>query len=397
MKKVYLSRAKAQIARPVTIRSINRQIVLNYIRDSNPISRAEIARETTLNRSTVSSIVDSLIQDGLTEEIGIGDSSGGRKPTLLKLKSGKPVAVGVDITPKLTTIAVADLSGKILESMEFLTICEVEKMSEEIVERVVRLLQVYNNNELCIGISVPGITDSASGNVIYVPYFQWRNWDICSRLSKATNLNVSIENDANASALAELWFGKKNIRNYKDIVTILVGEGIGTGIVFDGQIYRGERGTAGEFGHMIVGENAPVDCSCGSRNCWEAMASEKATIARYSQMSHEKNGNHQMSIKNLVDLAKSGNQNALDALKQTSKFLGIGISNLIVGLNPQAIILSGSIIEAWDIISNDLLSILEKNNRIGSATTHLTTSTLGNRPTLIGALNLVLARKFVTI
>src|SRR4028119_228971 len=111
MKRIYLPRAKAQVARPNTIRDINKQIVLTYIRDLAPISRADIARETALQRSTVSAIIDDLQIDGLIEEIGTGNSTGGRKPTLLRIKAGIPVAIGVDITPRHTTIAVADLAG----------------------------------------------------------------------------------------------------------------------------------------------------------------------------------------------------------------------------------------------------------------------------------------------
>ncbi|MBA3695040.1 MAG: MarR family transcriptional regulator, partial [Acidobacteria bacterium] len=114
MKRIYLHKAKAQIARPNTIRDINKQIVLTYVRDRAPISRAEIARQTELQRSTVSAIVDDLHLDGLIEEIGTGNSTGGRKPTLLKLRTGIPVAIGVDITPRYTTIALADLAGQVL-------------------------------------------------------------------------------------------------------------------------------------------------------------------------------------------------------------------------------------------------------------------------------------------
>ncbi len=395
MKKVYLNRAKTQIARPNTIRNINRQIVLNYVRDRSPISRAAIAKETNLNRSTISTIVEALHTDGFIEEIGTGSSSGGRKPTLLKLKIGKPVALGVDVTPKQTMVAVADMGGKILEREDFPTVSDVAEMTAAIIEKVSEFVNLFKKDKLEIGISVPGITDYSTGKVLYVPYFQWRNWDISRILAEKTNLNVTVENDANATALAELWFGNRKIREIKNFMTVLVSEGIGTGIIFDGQIYRGEKGAAGEFGHMIVGKNAPVSCSCGSRDCWEAFASEKAALARYSQLSQKENGRQQqLSINDLVETALNGEQNALQALQETGRFLGIGISNLIVGLSPQAIVVSGSISRAWEIISEELKPFAERSVRNGLPKTYLTTSTLGNQPTLIGAVNLVLARKF---
>lgn len=111
---------KAQAAHLNTIRDINRQIVLNYVREREPISRAEIARETELQRSTISAIVDSLTEEGLIEEVGEGESTGGRRPTLLRLRTAGAMALGVAITPTLTTVATSDLAGRIVEQREFL-------------------------------------------------------------------------------------------------------------------------------------------------------------------------------------------------------------------------------------------------------------------------------------
>ena len=303
MKRIYLQKAKNQIARPNTIRDINKQIVLNYVRERSPISRAEIARETELQRSTVSAIVDGLQVAGLIEEIGTGASSGGRKPTLLKLKTGIPVAIGVDVTPRQTTIALADLAGKVLEKQEFSTSPDADFMTSQIIERVSKFATKYKNCELGVGISIPGIADQLMGKTLYIPYFQWHDWDICKQITEKTNLPVTIDNDANAIALAELWFGREKIRKVRNFITVLVGEGIGTGIIFDGQVYRGEKGAAGEFGHMIVGADAPVLCSCGSRDCWEAHASENAIIARYQNLfAHNMTNMGDINIAKLVSL-----------------------------------------------------------------------------------------------
>lgn len=397
MKRIYLQKAKNQIARPNTIRDINKQIVLNYVRERAPISRAEIARETALQRSTVSAIVDGLQSVGLIEEIGMGSSTGGRKPTLLKLKTGTPVAIGVDVTPRQTTVALADLAGKVLDKKEFPTSPDKAFMSGQIVEKVSAFAEKYKNSELGVGISVPGIADQSLSKPIYIPYFQWRDWDICEQIMDKTGLPVTVDNDANAIALAELWFGREKIRKIRNFITVLVGEGIGTGIIFDGQVYRGEKGAAGEFGHMIVGENGPVPCSCGSRDCWEAHASENAIIARY----HSSFGNNLTNVSGitmakLVSLANEGEKQALEALRETGKYLGIGISNLIVGLSPQAVIVSGSITRAWHLIAGELESIAERSVRRDLPKPAIMASTLGDNPTLIGSLSLVLAGKFAS-
>jgi N-acetylglucosamine repressor len=210
-------------------------------------------------------------------------------------------------------------------------------------------------------------------------------------------LTATVENDANAIALAELWFGDEIIRKTRNFITVLVAEGVGTGVIFDGQIYHGEKGAAGEFGHMIVGFDAPVRCSCGSRDCWEAHASEKAILARYAKLLEEQDlSQNTADISHLLELAENGDNFAIQALKKTAEFLGIGISNLIVGLSPQAVVVSGNIIKVWNLIGEDLSRMTERSVRRGLPKTTLMASSLGEEPTLIGSLSLVLARKFAS-
>jgi predicted NBD/HSP70 family sugar kinase len=397
MKRIYLHKAKAQIARPNTIRDINKQIVLTYVRDRAPISRAEIARQTELQRSTVSAIVDDLHLDGLIEEIGTGDSTGGRKPTLLKLRTGIPVAIGVDITPRYTTIALADLAGQVLKENTFPTSPDADYMSEQIIKGVEKHVLDNKKHHLEVGISVPGVADQATGRVRYIPYFQWSNWEISRQITNKTSLPVTIDNDANAIALAELWFGDEVNRRDKNFITVLVAEGVGTGIVFDGQVYRGERGAAGEFGHMIVGENAPTLCSCGSRNCWEAHSSEKAIVARYqNQIKNRQPADEDINVEQLINLANNGEKEAVEALKETAKYIGIGISNLIIGFSPQAVVVSGRVVRAWDLIKDEIEFLAERSVRQGLPHTVIRASSLGDFPTLKGSLSLVLARKFAS-
>lgn len=398
MKRIYLQNSKTQIARPTTIRDINKKIVLNYVRDRSPISRADIARETDLQRSTVSAIVDDLQRDDLIEEIGTGASSGGRKPTLLKIKTGTPVAVGVDVTPRKTTVAVADLAGEVLEQETLATSPNMDFMNEQIVQRVQCFAGKYPHSNLEVGISVPGIADQKSGKVRYIPYFQWTDWDIAALLNEKTNLPVTIENDANAIALAELWFGREEVRKTSNFITVLIGEGIGTGIIFDGQIYRGENGAAGEFGHMIIGGGkAPVKCSCGSLDCWEAHCSEKAILAKYQYyLKLDGMSSESLTFREVVNLANNGEELAQQVFRETAKYLGIGISNLIIGMSPRKVIVNGTIINAWDFVKCELEKLSERSVRGGLPKTMIIPSTLGDSPTLMGSLSLVLAQKFAS-
>ncbi|MBA2736477.1 MAG: ROK family protein [Pyrinomonadaceae bacterium] len=279
----------------------------------------------------------------------------------------------------------------------FATSSDADYMSGQIIGRVAKYADKYNKNKLEVGMSLPGIVDYALGKVLYIPYFKWRDWDIGRQIERQTGLAVTMDNDANAIALAELWFGEEKIRKIKNFITVLVAEGVGTGIVFDGQVYRGEKGAAGEFGHMIVGENAPVLCSCGSRNCWEAHSSEKAIAARYRNLLNgDFSGSNNINIDQIINLAVNGDEQAIFVLKETAKFLGIGISNLIVGFSPQAVVVSGRITKAWHLIAEEVHSVVEHSIRRRLPMTVIKASSLGENPTIIGSLSLVLARIFAS-
>lgn len=395
MKKIYLHKIEDQIARHNTIRDINKQIVLNYVRARSPISRAEIARETSLQRSTVSAIVDDLQLENLIEETGTGDSTGGRKPTLLRLKTGSPVAIGVDVTPRETIVVAADLAGNLLQTERFPTSSDVAYMNTQILSKVTHLVDQYPAANLEIGISIPGIADPTSGSILYIPYFQLSNWDIGQQLTNATGLNVIVDNDANAVALAELWFGDEEVRRTQNFITVVVAEGIGTGIIIDGQVYRGVNGAAGEFGHMFLAENAPVACSCGRRDCWEAHASEKAILALY-RGNNGNSANGSLTIEHLIGLAKNGERRALGVLKSAARSLGLGVSNLIIGFSPQSVIVGGTIVKAWDLIKDEIQLQGQRSIRQELAKTPIIPSALGDNPTVRGAVSLVLARKFAS-
>jgi predicted NBD/HSP70 family sugar kinase len=381
---------KAQAARLNTIRDINRQIVLNYVREREPISRAEIARETDLQRSTISAIVEDLTREGLIEEVGEGESTGGRRPTLLKLRAAGPIAVGVSLTPTLTTIATSDLAGRVIDQHDFLT--DPQKTLNHVIGIVREFNARYGSIE-GVGVSLPGLVDPSTGTALYIPYFPWRDLPVSQMISAAVGLPVVIDNDANAVALAELWFGRPEVNDARDFILVLVAEGVGTGIIFDGQVYRGQRGAAGEFGHMVIGAHAPVPCSCGSDDCWEAFSSERAAIARYRKLARVSN-KIQITFKEVVDRALGGEGNAKAALVETARYLGVGISNLIIGFSPEAVVVGGEIARAWDLIESALTEAIEHSVRRGLPSARILPSTLGDSPTLRGALSLVLASKF---
>jgi predicted NBD/HSP70 family sugar kinase len=387
---------KANVARSNTIRDINRQIVLNYVRERGPISRAEIAHETALQRSTVSLIVEELRVDGLIEEVS-GESTGGRPPILLSLRTADAVAIGVDVGTNRTIVATSDLAGRVLQEESFETHPDADETTRLIIDKANKLIRRNNGTIEGIGVSLPGLVDP-DGTEMFVPTFNWRDPPLAKEINAATGLPVTMDNDANAAALAELWFGLPEIREVRDFILVLVEGGVGTGIVFDGQVYRGENGAAGEFGHMTIGQGAPVACASGSRECWEAFASERSALARYKDLARGSNGAAvDIDFGELIDLALRGEGSARTALKETATYLGIGIANLIRGLAPEAVIVGGPIVRSWPVIAEDIRTSVEATICRGLPSTRIIASTLGPEPTLMGAISLVLASKFASV
>ena len=166
--------------------------------------------------------------------------------------------------------------------------------------------------------------------------------------------------------------------------------------MFDGQLYHGKDGVAGEFGHMTIGCDAPIACSAGRFDCWESFASERSAIARYSKLSGKKNGDA-VTFPQLIEFALDGEQNAVLALKETAEYIGVGVSSLIQGLSPEVIVIAGAIVRAWSLIEGEVKKAAINAICQGYPSANVMPSTLGAFPTLMGALSLVLANKFASI
>lgn len=392
MRRIDLKRAN--VARSNTIRDINRQIVLNYVREKGPISRADIAKETDLQRSTISHIIKELTDFDLIREV-YGESSGGRPPALLTLSTSRPVAIGVDLGTVRTTVGCCDLTGRIIEKDEFETDPDEDRSTSRIIQSVLAMMRKFSGQIESIGVSMPALVDSTKQHVLFSPHFDWADPQIIERLQEATGVPVIAENDANAAALAELWFGRLAIPDVRDFIMVFIENGIGTGIVFDGQIYRGKGGVAGEFGHMRIGTEAPIACANGSNECWEAFASEKAALARYAAFAG--NGSGGISFSDLVRLGFERDPYALKALRETAYYIGLGLGNLIQGLSPEAILVGGTISQAWSLVGEDITAATDSVVCQGMTGARILPSSLGNNSALMGAFSLILADKFASV
>jgi predicted NBD/HSP70 family sugar kinase len=339
MRKIDLS--NLQSASSETARDINRRILLNLIRSRQPISRADLARSSGLQRSTVSAIADHLIQEGWVVKGSIGRLPRGRRPVYLKLNAQRAI-IGIDIRPSRTIIAIADINAH-FDSQEILpTPPDSRKAVKQLADRLKHLIRSRPGTSFeGIGISLPGRIDSKSQKLCFAPNLHWRSIDIKTPLSRATGLEVELENAANACVLAEAWFGPND--SAQDLVVVTVSEGIGTGLFMNGQLVRGPHGMAGEFGHTTLEVDGPL-CGCGNRGCWETLASNRAALRYYNQSNETRNG---PTFLELLALADQGDVKAAKALDTQARYLGHGLRMLATGFAPAAIIIVGEITRAW--------------------------------------------------
>jgi glucokinase-like ROK family protein len=342
------------------VRELNRSILLQELRVGPPLSRADLAAATGLNKTTVSKLVDELIADGLVREIGPVPSRGGRPAVHLELNPDGGWIIGAEIGVGRLTTVVADLRASIAWRRE--AAFDKEAGQESVLQRLDTLLryarqfaQRDGRRLLGVGVTVPGLVDVASGVLIFEPNMGWRGVPLRDRLASKLHLPAFIENDANAAALAERYFGAA--RDVEDFAYVVANIGLGAGLVVGGQIFSGASGYAGEAGHTTIDPDGPL-CRCGNRGCWERLASLRALTERVdralqagvtSQIPSFAEGG-EVSLMAILEAARAGDQVARQALDETGAYLGIGIANLVNLLNPQLVAFGGSLSLAHEFL-----------------------------------------------
>ncbi|MEH7012355.1 ROK family protein [Neobacillus niacini] len=316
----------------------NKSLVLQMILEREPISRADIAHVTGLNKATVSSLVNELLEEELIYESGPGESSGGRRPVLLHFNKVAGYAIGIDIGVNYILGVLTDLKGNILiEKNQLLLDTSYTVVIDPVIKMICSLMEEMQFSKygiVGIGIGVPGIIDKA-GTVLLAPNLGWKNLSFKEKITDEFNLPVIIENEANAGAYGEKQFGAG--QNFQNIIYVSAGIGIGVGLILNGELYQGKNGFSGEMGHMIIEVNGK-QCSCGSRGCWEAYASEHALINVANQK--------YLSLEMLIGLAEKNDESALKLFEQIGCYLGYGINNIINTFNPEQVIIGNRLAKA---------------------------------------------------
>jgi predicted NBD/HSP70 family sugar kinase len=382
-----------------TSREINRQIVLNLVREHEPISRAELARRMKVGRGVVTSLVGQLIADGAVYEGATVDAPRGRRPTMLYVRTRDRLAIAIDVRLTRTSVMLTDFAGTELALEVFETRFDPRELVDELARRIRAMLASRGAAGRCegIGLVVPGMVDRRLGRVLRSPQLGWRDVDAREMLAAATGMPVEIENAPIACALAKMWLGGPAAGT--DFAFVTVSDGVGVGIVVNGEVVRGHDHTAGEFGHVPLDPDGPR-CLCGARGCWEAYTSNVATLARYLGRHLRPSSTHELqtmplTIPQLIERARDGDARARASIQETGRYLALGLSMLVAGLNPGRIFVGGEITAAWDLIEDIVrATIRERALTSGAAATPIIPEPVEARPRLRGAAALVAAPVF---
>ena len=377
------------------IRDINQTVLLHLIRERQPISRVDIARITGLRPGTISSIVNRLIRKGVIFEGAEGPSSGGRKPTYLNINAENAYVLAIDIGVRDTAYAVSDFNGRILKQKNLMTEGDPGEFIAQLADNIQRLIRSdYGRvNFAGVGVSVPGLVKRETGEVAVSPNLGWRDLPLRDLLESKLDLPVYVENDANAAAFSELWYGPLDEIKVKTLLYILVVDGLGCGLIINGELHVGSKIGMGGFGHMCIEPNGEL-CSCGRKGCWETLASESATLARYHRLMSNRNDSITTSITDIIAQANRGEEKALAALTATAEYLGEGIASLAHGLSPETIVIGGEIAAAWNILGPIIHERLKSQYIIPEVARIEIRPASVQRPSLFGAIPIALQNYF---
>lgn len=326
----------------------NRDLVLKTIFEHDSISRAEIARLTQLTRATVSDMVASLMDEGLVEEIGYGESLGGKAPILLSLVADSRYLIGLNLAQDKFIGAVVNLRGEIKDTVEIpVDNSDGEQALEYVYQILDQLTQKGWGPLVGIGVGTPGLVNTQEGIVVNAVNLDWQDLPLAHLLESRYNLPVSVLNDSQATAIGEFVYGA-NHPSESNLIVITIKHGIGAGILINGSLFQGDGGGAGEIGHVVVQENGAL-CRCGKYGCLETVASSRALIERAIELAPEYSNSelakHPQNINlSAIETACQANDPLAErVISDAAHYLGASLANLISVLNIQTIVLTGDI------------------------------------------------------
>ena len=351
--------ASVQTASSEIVRDINRDIILELIRFKQPLARADLSRLSGLRRSTVSAIVEQLIEESWVTEGAVIKPARGRPSTMLSVNSAM-VTFALDLRPNRAILAVVDLSGRFLSRETIATYSNPKETILQIGKRMRALRQEHTSKSFKgVGVSLPGRVHPVTQRMLLATNMKWHEFDLKKTLEGVSGLQVEIDNDANVCLISELWFGR--LQGAKNVVLVAVAEGVGAAILTGGHMYSGANGLAGEFGHVSVDPSGPR-CQCGQKGCWEMVASSRAALRTFNAAAKRK----AKDIYELLQLGQDGDSNAVYALTEQARALGRGMRLITATLSPELILVVGDITTAWERYGPIVARELENSMLAGS-------------------------------
>ncbi len=344
----------------------NSRLVLKAIYDQRHISRADVSRLTSLTRTTVSDLVTELQGKGLVQEIGYGQSKGGRSPILLSVIDDARHLIGIDLENDELRGAVVNLRNEIISSASLpLNSREGDEALTLLYELVDSLIATTDKPLLGIGVGTPGLVDPGNKVVLRAVNLNWRGMPLGDLLQERYHLPVYVANDSQLAALAQYMFGANQYDG--DLIVVKVGTGIGAGIILGGRLFHGDRFGAGEIGHISVVEDGQ-QCRCGNFGCLETVASTPAIIKRVHALAQSTSGSGSDSLAGTADeltlnavqeAFNAGHPAATQAVHEAGRYLGIAAANLVGTLNVHRIVFLGAIavfgMPLQDVIRQEML------------------------------------------
>ena len=390
--------AAKRVLRPPEVRGANRVAVLLLLQQNDFMSRADVARQIGLSEGAISRIVSGLIEDGLVREDGAENSTGGRPGRRLALEPRR-VVFGAEIQNWETRCALSTMHGRIVETRRFRTPASPEETLEQIAAEFLAFRKALGSDRLPgIGICARGIVDNETGVLVLGSRPDWHHVPIREFLESRLREPVFVENNVRAAALAEYAYGPAEIVGRRCFVFVKVDEGVGMGVLFEGKLYHGPHMAAGEFGQMVI-EMSAGDERQDRPGCLERLVANPVVCNRHSDLSGTKRqsntGDTSARVRRIAEMAAAGDGAARQTLEETARYLGVGISNIVWGLDADTIVIDGAITEAWNLIEPVLRRQLPDNLELwGSRNLLVRPSAFGGEAALIGAATLPLSRVF---
>ena len=382
---------------------LNKREVLHLIKKEGIISRTDIGNITGLTAPTVSRIVEHLVnQEKLVQYIGVGESSGGRRPVMLRFNGKENYVIGIDLGATFIRGVLSDFEANFLFEIHVPTLIQegFEAIMDQVADLVNKLLSrkgIDSSQIRGVGIAIAGLVNKTSGIVDYSPDFGWRNVNVKESLSKRITIPFIFDNSSRLMALGEYEYGEG--RKYENIIVLNLGYGIAAGIILEGILVKGAIGYAGEFGHTIVDSKSSVLCKCGAIGCLEALASGRR-IAQLGQEAAQNNPNNllfqlcsgnfsKINAKMVAIAATQGDTDAQQIYEDITAYLGIGIANLVNLLDPHHIFIGGGVSLNGDILFKNISNAITKYLISPDKSIKISPATFGENASLIGAFSLI--------